>query len=254
MKKAIVAAIAILSGEIAVSVAASAADMPSKVPAVTRLYNWSGFYVGGQIGALWSGGNSRWDPSFAANTIFQDLKDTSFAGGFQAGYNYMFVPSWVAGIEADWSWTNNKTSGTTNWTQLGTSTPTPGFTTLERKIDWLSTVRGRVGYTVTPQILLYATGGFALANIKYDAISTNTFNFSPTASLSTVKTGYALGGGMEYALSNNWLLRGEYLFYRLGGELATAIDARQPTFPVSFTWEGVNVHNARLALSYKFGS
>src|SRR6266851_4343135 len=126
MKKAIIAAITILAGEIAVSTASSAADLPTKAtPSVTRVYNWTGFYVGGQIGALWSGGDSRWNPSFGANTIIQDLKDTSFAGGFQAGYNYAFVPNWLAGIEADWSWTNNKTSGTTNWTLLGTSTPTP---------------------------------------------------------------------------------------------------------------------------------
>jgi outer membrane immunogenic protein len=255
MKKAIIAAITILLREIAVDGAASAADIPIKsMPPVIRLYNWTGFYVGAQIGALWSGGDSRWDPSFGANTITQNLKDNSFAGGFQAGYNYTFAPNWVAGVEADWSWTNNKSSGTTNWTLLGTSTPTPGFTILSRKIDWLSTVRGRVGYTVTPQILLYATGGFAFANIKYDAIASNTFNYSPTASLNAVKTGYSLGGGLEYALSNNWLLRGEYLFYRLGSESTIAIDARLPTFPAGFTWESVNVHNARLALSYKFGN
>lgn len=255
MKKGIVAAITILAGEIAVGIAASAADMPTKAAAsVPRLYNWTGFYVGGQVGALGSSGDSRWDPSFAANTITQNLKDTSFAAGFQAGYNYMFVPNWVAGIESDWSWTNNKTGGTTNWTLLGTATPTPGFTTLSRKIDWLSTVRGRIGYTVTPQVMFYATGGFAFANIKYDAIASNTFNYAPTASLSAVKTGYALGGGLEYTLTNNWLLRGEYLFYRLGSESTTAIDARLPTFPAGFTWESVKVHNARLALSYKFGN
>ena len=244
----------------ALSFAAQAADMPVKAPAPVDVapYNWTGFYIGGHIGALWSSGDSRWDPlptaaAFGANTINYSLKDTSLIGGVHIGYNYMFMPRWVAGIEADWTWTDNNASETTGWTAFGTSTPFAGMsTTMSRKIEWLSTVRGRVGYAVAPQALLYATGGFAFGQVKYDASATNGTTYNVAFSSSTTQTGYALGGGLEWALTKNWLLRGEYLYYHLGGESGTATSTAFPGFPSGFNWDNTNIHSARLAVSYKF--
>jgi outer membrane immunogenic protein len=266
MKKFVLAAAALATATI-MSRGAYAADLPVKAPAykaATPLYDWSGYYAGGNVGALWSSGDSRWDPlpigtnppGFGVNVITQSLKDASFGSGVHLGYNYIFMPHWVAGIEADWTWTDNKTSGTTGWTIFGTATPVTGFTTMSRKVEWLSTIRGRIGYTVTPQALLYATGGFAFGHVKYDATATNTAGFTATTAPSATKTGYALGGGLEWALTGHWLLRGEYLFYHLGSEPTTTVFApTSPTaFPSGFTWDSINIHTARLGLSYKFGN
>ena len=238
---------------------ASAADMPAKAPALvyTAPYSWTGLYIGGHVGAVWSSGDSRWDPlpdpvAFGADTIRQSLKDTSFAGGLHIGYNYMFMPAWVAGIEADWTWTDNNASETTRWTIAGAPLPPGEVTTMSRKIEWLSTIRGRIGYAVMPQALLYATGGFAFGHVKYDASARNGGPYNVAFSDRTTKTGYALGGGLEWALTNNWLLRGEYLFYHLGSESGTATSTVLPAFPSGFNWDSINIHTARLGLSYKF--
>jgi len=242
---------------------ANAADLPVKAPIYkapppVALYNWSGFYIGLHAGAAWSSGDAEWDPlpspaAFGSNTITQNLSDTSFVGGVHLGYNFMLAPNWLLGIEGDWSWTNNDASWTTPWTFFGTSTPVPGAsTTMSRKIDWLSTVRGRFGYTVTPQALLYVTGGFAFGEVKYDATAFNGTTYTATFSDSTVKTGWTVGGGLEWALTRNWLLRGEYLFYRLGSESGTGNSAAFPAFPSGFNWNAIDIHVARVGVSYKF--
>ena len=92
-----------------------------------------------------------------------DLKASSFVGGVHGGYNWQFANSWVAGIEADWSWTGANVSATTPWIFFASNNLVgPGFqTTLNSKLNWLATARGRIGYLVTPQALVYVTGGAA---------------------------------------------------------------------------------------------
>ena len=113
-------------GVVCIASIASAADLPVKAPVaapITPVYSWTGFYVGGHVGALWQRSNGRWDPlpdelTFGEFTITGDLKDTAFVGGLHAGYNWQVSPSWVVGIEADWSWTNAEGSFTQPWTSV----------------------------------------------------------------------------------------------------------------------------------------
>ena len=144
------------------------------------VYSWTGFYIGGDIGALWTRANARRDPLpdvlfFGTFPNTGDLKDTAFVGGVHAGYNWQLSPSWVVGIEADWSWTNAKGSFSQPWVSirmlLGVRPGT--VASMSMGPDWLATVRGRIGYLVMPTALVYFTGGAAWADVDYSASATN---------------------------------------------------------------------------------
>ena len=243
---------------------ASAADMPVKAPvykapaAVVPAYNWTGLYIGGHVGGLWTRQDIEWDPlpsaaAFGANAQAGRLSSSSFVGGVHGGYNWQFAPTWVLGVEGDSSWTSASSSTSAAWTFVGTSTPVPGsLTSMGSKLDWLSSVRGRIGYLVLPNALVYFTGGGAWGHFDYSASAFNGTTYLAATSFSKTETGYVLGGGLEWALTNNWLIRGEYLFYRLKGASSTAFAPGFPTFPSGFTWGDPDIHVARFGLTYKF--
>src|SRR6476659_8356282 len=91
---------------------ASAADLPAKAPpamlAPAPVYSWTGFYFGGNVGGAWTQSDGNWIPLpspaiFGANPISGDFNKSGVIGGVQVGYNWQFAPSWVAGIEGDFS-------------------------------------------------------------------------------------------------------------------------------------------------------
>ena len=189
---------------------ASAANLPVKAPvqAPAPVYSWTGFYVGGDVGALWTRANGRWDPlptviDFGAFPITGDLNKTAFVAGLHAGYNWQLSPSWVVGIEADWSWTDAKGSFTQPWIDIdGPAVRPTALTSMSIGLNWLATIRGRVGYLVAPRALAYFTGGAAFADVDYAASAANEPPSTYLASTTFSKTvfGYVLGGGVEWAL------------------------------------------------------
>ncbi len=255
-------------GAVCITSIASAADLPRKAPVaapITPVYSWTGFYVGGHVGALWQRSDGRFDPLpdvpfFGIFPNSGDLNDTAFVGGLHAGYNWQFAPSWVAGIEADWSWTNAEGSFTQPWTSIIGPTVRPAaLTSMSIGPNWLATVRGRIGYLVTPTALLYFTGGFAFADVDYTASANNEPPSTYVSSTSFSKTvpGYVLGGGFEWALWNHWSVRAEYLFHRLNTSTAVAVSPTDTvTFPPplgsSFSWSDTDLHTVRVGGSYKF--
>ncbi|MBV9562830.1 MAG: porin family protein [Bradyrhizobium sp.] len=251
---------------------ACAADLPMKarpvVPA-TPAYTWTGFYIGGHVGALWTRQDVEWDPlplgnrlgiDFGVNpTVGRLSTAASLVGGVHGGYNWQFAPAWLLGIEADSSWTSASSSANSIWTLFGTTQPVANsLTTMSNRLDWLSSVRGRIGYLVLPNALIYLTGGGAWGRYDYSASAFNGVllqngGYLATTSFARTETGYVLGGGLEWALTRNWLIRSEYLYYRLGGANSVAFSPNLPTtFPSSFTWRDPTVHVARLGLSYRF--
>jgi outer membrane immunogenic protein len=101
-------------------------------------------------------------------------------------------------------------------TLLGSPTATASEKT---EINWLSTIRGRVGFTVQDRLLLFATGGLAIAEAHSEGSVTVTSSSAQTiwsGSHSVVKAGFAVGGGGEWAFANRWTAKAEYLWYDLG--------------------------------------
>lgn len=136
--------------------AASAADMPaySKAPvlAPAPVYNWTGFYIGGNVGYSWDNtaaafsGNSLTSIFFAAN-IFPTsigLNTNGVLAGGQFGYNWQVSPMWVVGFETDLQWANIK--GTGSVVPTATAGADLFTTSVSKRVDWFGTARGRVGF------------------------------------------------------------------------------------------------------------
>jgi outer membrane immunogenic protein len=262
--------------------------------AASPVYDWTGFYIGGHVGGGWASGGAgttTYDEHVGGPQFQTPLSlDVSSSGGLfgaQLGYNKQ-MGTWVFGIEGDFTGTSLRGSySTPNFTTApyaGTATPVAegGITSMSQDINWLATIRGRLGHT-WGQGMAYVTGGLALANIDYNGNNGDYFGRScnnrfgafplctfPTQSNKT-KVGFAIGTGGEYMLTQNWIVRAEYLFYRFDGESASAGPVEPPFIPAlpvceesvggverstncrtNYSWNSLNLHTLRVGLSYKF--
>jgi outer membrane immunogenic protein len=195
---------------------ASAADIPVKAPppvsTLLPAYNWTGLYVGGNVGGAWS--TTDW--TFFNGATPEPISQTgsSWVAGGQIGYLYQFNPNWVAGIEASWSGTNLKETSTS-------------IAVADRfrqsKITDLLLVTGRFGYAAN-NWLGYVKGGYANSNIDFHTSVASTGLTSTTSSARD--GGWTVGGGIEYALSPYVSAGVEYNFSRLNvGDRNQAVTA-----------------------------
>ncbi len=249
----LLASIALASGS------ALAADMPVKAPplAPAVVEPWTGFYIGGNAGFGWMAGqvSDQEAPIANAASVGASLSTSGFVGGGQAGYLKQLTPNFVVGLEADLVGFDHAASGAAP-NLFPDGTPLPGGVSFSTKVDWLSSYRGRIGYLVTPSLLAYGTGGFAIGNVQYSGIHVYANplgcpNCAIVSPFTSSGTGYAVGGGLEYLLGRNWLLRGEYVYYNLGGASAAANQVGIPN-EATFVWGRVSLQAVRAALSYKF--
>jgi outer membrane immunogenic protein len=179
-------------------------------------------------------------------------------GGAQIGYNWQ-IGSLVAGLEADIQGSGIKGSAQAALVNLRDDSPNAITASTNSELSWFGTVRGRLGVTVTPDLLLYGTGGLAYGRVKDSAnvqiVNNPPFFDSWLASISNTKTGWAAGAGAEWMFARNWSAKLEYLHIDLGSSSATAIDVAAPGFDTlsnttSYSWKhrydtlrvGVNYH------------
>jgi outer membrane immunogenic protein len=259
------------------AVTAQAADLPTRKEApapvfVPPPFTWTGFYVGVNAGAVISNGSRNinlFDPnaSVDANIFANSLpglgsnNKTGFIGGGQAGYNWQ-TGAFVLGVETDFQGTTlSRTTNVIGPTFLLPSTGASDFFNLNSKtsLDWLGTTRGRVGFVVTPdnRLMIYGTGGVAYGGGSNNfSFFDNTTGAFWTGNPSSSRVGWVAGGGVEYAWTNNWTIRAEYLYADLGSKNFTSVgNAAAATF---FPGVYVSGHTdyrasiARAAINYKF--
>lgn len=269
--------IALVFSILALSAAgASAADLAprtyTKAPAiVVPIYNWTGFYVGVNAGGAWNHSNATTTTVFSAPGYFvttdvpaigivgnQNINRSGFTGGLTAGYNWQ-ASNWVVGIESDFNYFGG--NGSTSGTALYPCCAPANFTVNSSvSSDWLFTLRGRAGVLVTPALLLYGTGGLALANVKANYLFTDTFaTANESASISNTRYGWTAGVGGEYALMNGWSVKAEYLYVDLGESSTTSTNlttlAPAIAFPTNVFTHTVDLRSniGRVGLNYKFG-
>jgi outer membrane immunogenic protein len=230
---------------LAVSAPAMAADMPVKAPVykapvvAPEVFSWTGFYVGGNLGYSWGRADTDFNETTSATVVTQIFRTAGpnlistttvtvppvtaggsdrahlngVIGGGQIGYNWQ-SGSTVFGFEADLQGTGERGDTTIC---LTAGCPAGGiFGSASYRLPWLATVRGRIGVAVAPKWLLYVTGGLAVAEVESDF--TGGLSGGPFATLSsnTTRAGFAVGGGVEGALDNNWSAKLEALWVDLG--------------------------------------
>jgi outer membrane immunogenic protein len=210
------------------------------VPAAVPYYNWTGIYVGGNLGFGFNHGSY----TDAAGNSFGTQSNTKFLGGGQIGLNYEFGNGVVIGAEAMFDWTPNAANSATIVGAGGNTA------TLTINNSWLSTFTGRLGYA-WDRVLVYGKGGFAWVGSSNSRVTDNTSGISVTGA--TNNYGWTAGLGVEYAVWGNLSARVEYDFVGLNGA-TFGTPAGFVSFPSdSFTGNNRNIQLVTLGLNYKFG-
>jgi outer membrane immunogenic protein len=258
---------------------AHAADLPSTkyAPAAPMAYapmfTWTGFYVGGNVGYHWSGGNGNGIAYYSGTPGTQaNLADAvalgylpsrlgngqdGFTGGVQGGYNYQ-MGSFVIGVEGDVNWvggsgksvgwyvTQNMTAG--DWAGTGSGSVSQ---------TWFGTLRARAGFAID-HFLFYGTGGLAFGNGKSslgiaatDYRPDTPVNYAWYGSKSDTSVGWTLGAGVEYAITNNWTVKVEYLYYSLGEQSYTVASPQNTDVYAAVKFEQTG-NILRTGVNYKF--
>jgi outer membrane immunogenic protein len=220
------------AASVALATPVFAADMPArtytKAPvyqAPQAIYNWTGFYIGGHVGAAFPGSNSL------------DTSSVRFMGGLQGGFDYQFSNNWVIGAESQYSWLAGNSGGGVAF---------PGGTVASANTDQIGSVTGRLGYAFGPT-LLYAKGGYAWRNNDNINVATG-----GTPAIFTTngnrRDGYTVGAGLEYMFTPNWSIKGEYQYYNFGSTTFTSGPA-----PVVGTRFQNDEHTVKVGINYRFG-
>jgi outer membrane immunogenic protein len=235
--------------------AAFAADLPArtrmpvKAAPYVAVYDWTGFYIGGHVGGAWTDEGANYlsttgIPLDPVGTAYSGNR-TGFLGGVQAGYNWQ-MQHLVIGVGGDFSWTD----ASSDHASISTFVPAITIHTLG-KTHWYGTVTGRVGYAMN-NVLLYAKGGAAFTEEVYGGFATlGGVNVSTFSNLTTTRSGYVVGAGVEYGFSPNWTAFVEYNYLDFGTRNYTLTDVTN-TFTANFdVRDRVNV--VKGGVNYKFG-
>jgi outer membrane immunogenic protein len=185
------------------------AALAADIEAPPAAYDWSGFYIGGHLGygeANYSGEFDEPDAPDSTDPQPDDLDLNGIAGGLQAGWNWQ-MDSLVLGVEGDVTFTDwsDKIRNDTNSAE-----------SINGEVNLLATLRLRAGFAVD-NLLLYVTGGGAIADATYNANDTQECCGSDNH-VDFNDIGYVVGGGAEWGLDEHWTIRAEALYYGFNDE------------------------------------
>jgi outer membrane immunogenic protein len=248
---------------------ASAADMQMPVKAVKAppvvAFNWSGFYIGGFVGGAFADRNATaTDPQSAAGVFYNGGNlvnsyglDSSFIGGGTVGYNWQAPGSnFVLGLEGEAGYLHvHGSRQDINAVNAGFALPDSVNST--RIGDAYGVMAGRIGFA-SDRALLYAKGGVAFVGSSYSFSDPCTTGGCGPATLflnhSDTEVTWAAGAGIEYALTNNWSIKGEYLYLGTrrsftqsavaGASLAGTVETNSASEP--------GIHTAKIGINYRF--
>ncbi len=230
-------ALVVLLIEAAACGSAFAADLPTHKPApllplpyVPAPSNWTGFYAGASLGYGFATAPQTYGISSATlaaappiipviqNSGSQSLGLRGVLLGDEVGYNFETTGGFVYGVAADseWSLMSGKTYNSGDVPNYG-----PGYPySVSQKFDpnWQGSLRARVGFAPVDSLLLYATGGLALAHYRYTSYFTDVWNENEGVWLHGIQPGWTLGVGAEYMVARNWSVKGEYRYTQFAAE------------------------------------
>ena len=227
------------------------------------VFTWTGFYGGQNAGYTWTPDSPAQAPDGVIGAAFDAAgsafnaasggspgQPPSFLGGGQIGFNYQ-IEALVFGFESDLTYTNLARVASPSALSNG-STESVAYTSGVGS-HWLSTARGRFGTAIDDRLLVFTTGGLAIAGRTFNngavVLSPEGQDFS-IGTAARAAAGLALGGGLEYALTKNWTLKGEYLYTDLGPG-RTFGNYNAPTGAVSRA-NDLDEKVLRAAINYKF--
>jgi outer membrane immunogenic protein len=221
-------------------------------------FTWRGFHVGASFG----GGLAPRPGAMGFRNGLGSLPDALWSlpgggggvlGGVQAGYDYAFGPL-VLGVEADW-----QAAGLGGGSRaIGGGAEPLAFLATRSAIDWFGTLRGRVGYSVLPRLLVYGSGGLAYGG-GGDLLTYSDAEGREAESVkNTTRLGFSVGGGFEWAFRPAWSVRLDYLYVDLGrgpghvARLESEEEEEGPPVFVTLAGAPKRFHALRASLNYRF--
>jgi outer membrane immunogenic protein len=228
--------------------------------------NWTGFYVGANIGGVVGESDMQSATSFTTTGYFatssvstvnnaglQNVKPKSFSGGGTVGYNHQ-SGRFVVGVEADLNSQNLKKNVNSSGVYPCCS-PTTYTVSQSVQTKWLFTARPRVGVTVG-KALIYGTGGLAVTDINYQTGFSDTYQSATASSgVKKNKVGWTVGGGVEMKVAKRWSVKGEYLYSDFGRVSSTSTNFTALTpYPATVFNNSTDLktHNVRFGVNYRF--
>jgi outer membrane immunogenic protein len=264
--------LAIVAAALAAASTANAADIaptykapPAPVPVV---YNWGGFYLGGNVGYAWANIDTNSSLSAVGPITFSgvatsqlramrgplSLDDNNWTWGAQAGINVQ-TGAWVWGGEVDVNRLRFRATNIQTNALVAPAVPTPIFFTDDVSNSWLVTGRARLGYAFN-NVLFYGTGGVAFANFRYRSTFRDPLpadNTGSDASGNKNGVGWVAGAGIEYGIGQ-WSLKAEYLYVDMGSTSFTG--QLRGTIATDNVWNhtaDLTAQIVRVGLNYRFG-
>jgi outer membrane immunogenic protein len=269
MQRQLIAGFALSLAAVAPAMAAdmrpARAPVYTKAPVMAPVYSWTGAYAGISLGGRWA------DTTWATGSIGLPLgpadpttssasfnSSTIRAGGY-IGYNWQVAPVWVVGLEGDLAWGRNDKSvagipGTFGTGGQGVGPAAAAVDSANVRLGWDASVRGRVGFLVTPMMLLYATGGVAWQQIDVNAACNGSLaswcGVARNETASSTQVGWTIGGGAETMIASNLLLRAEYRYSDYGNIGHTFFANTGDQIVMS---QSLKTHTGLVGLAWKLG-
>jgi outer membrane immunogenic protein len=204
--------------------AASAADM-APAPRYTKapppavvVYNWSGCYIGGNVGGGWAHTDQTQiakvgDPAIIPPNNFGSSDGSNVIGGAQVGCDYQFAGNWVVGVQGMFDFGNINSQHVVPTAFVGF--PVGSFTSVNTTKD-IFTATARIGYLFAPQVLGYVKGGAAWARVDHIFNGSVPAPFLSESALGVDRQGWTVGGGVEWMFARGWSVFGEYNYMDFG--------------------------------------
>ena len=233
-----------------IPMAARAADMHVKAPPAAPPpppFSWTGFYIGGNVGAAWRQHEVR-DDRFGIDFGNNNGNNAVFIGGGQLGANYQFDNAVVLGFEGDVDWVgrNNNSAQVFVVPTVGTFEVTPNGNN-----RFVATVAARVGLGVYDRWLWYVKGGGGWVGQNGFTVTNVTTGLSMSSSNGATNSGWLVGGGIEWSFATNWSGKLEYDF--LGLTDRTFIVPTGVLAGDTFTTHDRDLQMVKFGINYRFG-
>ncbi|WP_294643531.1 outer membrane beta-barrel protein [uncultured Aureimonas sp.] len=230
---------------VALSAPAFSADVVYEEPAapvvaLAPAYTWTGFYIGGQAGAAFNNesGDVEYNPAtgaFFPSTSFvagdDNSDDAAFVGGAHVGFDYQ-IDSLIIGAVADINYIDASTISSYTLGTVATGFDTFG---VSQDINFIATARAKIGFLPTERLAIYATGGVAYADTDVEFVSPGILNatrgFATSVRSDNDDVGYAVGGGVDYLVTQNFSVGLEYLYTDIG-ETNLDVTYTNPLLPI----------------------
>lgn len=235
----------------------AAEPAPTPPPPPPPPFTWTGLYIGGQIGYAWGHDPVSWsgiseNDAFATGTFTQN--PSGVIGGAHVGYNLQYNEWLVFGLEGSVDGTSLSHTATVSVNDV--TGATPGIITSTAQGNVQGSIRGRLGIA-WDRALIYATGGVAFAGYNTTIVDTTGFFTGvpgPNTTFSNTRAGWTVGGGIEYAITDNWWVRAEYRYSNFGHTTDFPFPGELP-FDDSYVFlqHHLTENQVQVGFSYRFG-